>query len=514
MNSVISTFLRIAQVRHTKSYLDNITQTHPNKNNMLGLKQVLDVYGVDTVGVKFDDKASAGLVFPCILHISGGFVVAKDLHDDTITYVYNGKVVTKPVADFCNIWTGYALLPASDFSTAIEPNYISNRKKEVQSKLSRAFIYSLPVFVWLIMFATYLPNYSVAIGAECALEWIGLLLCYFLMEKQLFKKSSYGDKVCSAFHLNNCNDVLFSDKSKIGILSWSEIGFGYFVARLICRIIIPQSQVPLALIGWIAMLYGVWSIWQQTRVLRNFCLLCTLVQVVVWIIGIVDICISPFDNIIISRLIVDMLISGSVIILSILSTHAVTSYYTSENERKEALWKLNSIKADSDVFQTKLQKEEYYRVSDNDSHIIWGNKESNIRITIFSNPHCNPCARMHKRVDEMLKTHGDKLCVQYVFTSFNEELEESSRFLIASYLQLDTQTSQSVYQQWFDGEKNNAKEFMNHIAVDAQSEETESEYRRHKEWSNVTGLRATPTVLVNGYMLPDGYEIEDLIFLT
>jgi hypothetical protein len=53
MNSVISTFLSIAQVRHTKSYLDNITQTHPNKNNMLGLKQVLDVYGIDTVGVKY-----------------------------------------------------------------------------------------------------------------------------------------------------------------------------------------------------------------------------------------------------------------------------------------------------------------------------------------------------------------------------------------------------------------------------------------------------------------------------
>ena len=53
MNSVISTFLRIAQVRHTKSYLDNITHTHPNKNNMLGLKQVLGVYGIDTVGVKY-----------------------------------------------------------------------------------------------------------------------------------------------------------------------------------------------------------------------------------------------------------------------------------------------------------------------------------------------------------------------------------------------------------------------------------------------------------------------------
>ena len=512
MNSVLSAFLSIAKVKYTKAYLNKISQTHPNRNSLLGIKQVLDVYGIEAEGVKYEDKLNAELVFPCILHIFGDFVVAKDLRHDTITYIYKGKEVGKSVDEFCNIWTGYALLPTSDFTTATEPNYVSNRKEEIQGTFGRAFTFALPIFIWVIMFVRHLSKYSVAIGLECALEWTGLLLCYFLMEKQLFKKSSYGDKVCSAFHLNNCNDVLFSAKAKIGVLSWSEIGLGYFIARLIYRIIIPEGQVALALIGWMAMLYGIWSLWQQLKVLHNFCLLCTLVQVIIWMIGVVDI--SMYSNNSFSLTITDILVLGGIIILSILSTHAVTSYYNNDNERKDILWKLNSLKADSDVFFAKLQKGEFYVTTEKDSHIMWGNKDAKFRITILSNPHCNPCARMHKRVEELLRSHGDKLCVQYIFTSFNKELEKSSRFLIASYLQLDTQTAQTVFQQWFDGEKDNATEFMNKIPVDISSQYVDAEIDKHNAWCERSMLTSTPTILLNGHIFPNAYTIEDIILCT
>lgn len=513
MISILSTFLKLSKVKYTELYLHKLAQTHPNKNNMLGLKQVLDVYGIETEGVKYDDKLLAELVFPCILHISGGFVVGKDLENDTITYIYEDTEVKKGVEDFCHIWTGHALLPTGDFSTAIEPNYASNRKAEVIKLTGKTLLWILPVFIWGMIFFSSLLNISFYSCIDTILEWIGLLLCYFLMEKQIFRKSNYGDKVCSAFHLNNCNDVLFSDKAKVGILSWSEIGFGYFAARLICRIIIPEAQLALALIGWISMLYGIWSLWQQLKVLHNFCLLCTLVQVVVWTIGVMDMCaithgVSDFYS-----FIFNFILAGSIIVLSILFTHVVASYYNSEKERMDALWKLNSFKADEDVFLAKLHKQEHYETSEEDSHVVFGNKDSHMRITILSNPHCNPCARMHQRVDELLKSHGDKLCVQYIFTSFNKELEESSRFLIASYLQLDIQTSQSVFHQWFDGKKDNAKDYISIIPVDVRIKETEEEMERHRQWRNRAGITATPTILVNGYLLPDGYEIEDLPFL-
>ena len=513
MISILSTFLKLIKVKYTASYLHKLAHTHPNKNNMLGLKQALEMYGIKTEGVKYDDKPLAELVFPCILHISGGFVVGKDLENDTITYIYEDTEVKKGVEDFCHIWTGHALLPTDSLSSAIEPNYASNRKAEITKLIGKTLLWILPVFIWGMIFFSSLLNISFYSCIDTILEWIGLLLCYFLMEKQIFRKSNYGDKVCSAFHLNNCNDVLFSDKAKVGILSWSEIGFGYFAARLICRIIIPEAQLALALIGWISMLYGIWSLWQQLKVLHNFCLLCTLVQVVVWTIGVMDMCaithgVSDFYS-----FVFDFILVESIIVLSILFTHVVASYYNSEKERMDALWKLNSFKADEDVFLAKLHKQEHYETSEEDSHVVFGNKDSRMHITILSNPHCNPCARMHQRVDELLKSHGDKLCVQYIFTSFNKELEESSRFLIASYLQLDIQTSQSVFHQWFDGEKDNAKEYMEQVTVNTKSQDVEIELAMHKNWGNMTGLRATPTILVNGYLLPDGYEIEDLPFL-
>ena len=37
---------------------------------------------------------------------------------------------------------------------------------------------------------------------------------------------------------------------------------------------------------------------------------------------------------------------------------------------------------------------------------------------------------------------------------------------------------------------------------------------RHREWRNRTSLIETPTILVNGYKLPDEYEIEDLAMIV
>ena len=77
MTSILQSFLHLAKIKFTKTYLNQLALVHPNKNNMLGLKQMLDVYGIKTEGVKYEDKLLAELVFPCILHISGGFVANR-----------------------------------------------------------------------------------------------------------------------------------------------------------------------------------------------------------------------------------------------------------------------------------------------------------------------------------------------------------------------------------------------------------------------------------------------------
>ena len=38
--------------------------------------------------------------------------------------------------------------------------------------------------------------------------------------------------------------------------------------------------------------------------------------------------------------------------------------------------------------------------------------------------------------------------------------------------------------------------------------------REHKKWKECSGLTATPTILVNGKILPSDYSVEDLEFIT
>jgi len=42
----------------------------------------------------------------------------------------------------------------------------------------------------------------------------------------------------------------------------------------------------------------------------------------------------------------------------------------------------------------------------------------------------------------------------------------------------------------------------------------EIEFQKHEAWRNKTQLRATPTMLVNGYQLPENYKVEDLRYFT
>ena len=46
------------------------------------------------------------------------------------------------------------------------------------------------------------------------------------------------------------------------------------------------------------------------------------------------------------------------------------------------------------------------------------------------------------------------------------------------------------------------------------SKRIEEEMDKHKAWRKRTSLNATPTVLVNGYKLPNEYELIDLSMIV
>ena len=94
------------------------------------------------------------------------------------------------------------------------------------------------------------------------------------------------------------------------------------------------------------------------------------------------------------------------------------------------------------------------------------------------------------------------------------DLNFANKYLIAAYLQKENCEFERIIADWFEKGKPQKEAFFNDLQLDIDSPQVEEEFQKHEAWKEKTQLRATPTVLVNGYKLQGNYKIEDLRYFT
>lgn len=511
MKTILENFLDALDISYTKRFTRNLFEEHPHKNNMYGLKKMLDVYGVNTLGVYVEKKKLSELNFPCILHTHGDFVIGLSCDANTIKFLQHGKETTLTHDVFSKTWTGNALV-VQETTNATEPDYKEHQRDEL---ISNAKTYSIPVMLVLAVIIGLVGNWEsinifeiIRILLSCS----GIFVCAMLMEKQLYGESRYGDRVCSLFHHADCSSVLDGPMAKVFGISWSEIGLGYFAANILLLVLIPSSSEFVTVINWIAMLYGIWSIYYQWRVAKSWCMLCVIVQTIIWAMGIIAA--MPYFTTPFMFSLICSLQSCIVFTISIVAVHQYASACTTEKECVHAVQRYRALKANGDVAKALIEKSEYHETTLSDSSIIFGNPNAKIRLTILSNPHCNPCARMHKRVERLLSMKEKEICVQYIFSSFNETLEDSSRYLIYCYISNHIDEALRKLASWYAKDKFDYERILKNNVEHLHTEEIENEMEKHRNWRNRTSITATPTILVNGHILPEEYVLEDLAMIA
>jgi len=285
--------------------------------------------------------------------------------------------------------------------------------------------------------------------------------------------SSYADKICSLFSKSDCNNVLESEAAKLwGFFGWSEIGLGYFSANVILLLFFPQSIYILALMNILTLPYSFWSVWYQKVKARQWCPLCLIVQVLLWLIFIVN-CISgyiqiPPINYSIIHLFYYSIFVVCIFAVSIFSFNLLIPIISRGKGLEQTRQEINSIKANEDVFKALLKEQPVYEVSKEDSQILFGNPEAGLMVTILTNPFCNPCARMHKRIEKLMQETNRNICVQYLFSSFSPDLEYAVKGLIAAWLNrchpaLDAGSPEQIITGWFEKGKPLKEKFFENM---------------------------------------------------
>ena len=180
MRTILEHYLDALDINYTRQFTRELYQEHPHKHNMYGLKKMLDVYGVKTVGVYVDSKNLSELNFPCILHTHGDFVIGLDCDANSIKFLQHGKETILAHDIFLQTWTGNALV-VKETTNAVEPDYKEHKRDELISKVK---ICSIPVILVLMAVTGMVINYDNIRTSEIVrmlLSSSGIIVCSMLM---------------------------------------------------------------------------------------------------------------------------------------------------------------------------------------------------------------------------------------------------------------------------------------------------------------------------------------------
>ena len=305
-------------------------------------------------------------------------------------------------------------------------------------------------------------------------------------------QSQYADKICSLFKQNDCNNVLESDAAKLwGIFGWSEIGLGYFATNVLLILFLPNAIPLLALFNIFTLPYSFWSVWYQKVKAKQWCPLCLIVQALLWAIFITN-CLFGYIQIqLFSYSVIQLLFLACCYSASVLGINALVPKFNAGRAVPVLRQAINSMKADEGVFKALLKQQPLYETSDSDSIIRFGNPDSQLRLTVLTNPYCHPCSLMHKRIERLLQKMNNSIGVQYILSSFDESLNTTNKYLIAACLKNchcgnDPQSAEHIFTEWFEKGKALQDDYFKNRNLDMENPAIEIEFQKHEAWRKQT----------------------------
>lgn len=514
MNTIFERFLVYMEVKHTHKYANTLYNEHPYKYTMYGLNQMLSQYAINSEALKLDNKDELlKLQVPFIAEFANDLVIVKSITKYNVGYEWYDENINLKFEEFKDQCTGVVLLAYPD-SKSKEPNYW-NHFKQVLTKKIEDLLIGL-VLVTLIAYLSWenMKHFNLLQIANVVLGVMGAFVSYLIIKKSLRIESKSADRLCSVFKKQSCNDILETSAAKLfNRYGWGQIGFAYFISNLITILLFPlfaYNYIPL--ISIMALVYPIWSIWYQKYKAKSWCPLCLIIQMILILQGVIGIMLfssmfNPFYN----ATHLTIIILPFVYIITSLTTCKVSELYKKANELENMESKFKLLKYRKEIIDKMFETQRAHDNSSASSRLIFCLRNTpQYRVTVFSNPYCNPCANIHKKIEDLYLAGCE---IQYVLTFFSKELSTTNRYIYASYEQYGAERTWKLLSEWYAGGKSKHEKFFKND-LNIETSFVKEEFEAHYAWKRNTEFNATPTILFNGKELPDIYNIEDILFIV
>ncbi len=514
--SVIQRAVRYFRIPVTKSSVKEALKSNSYYPSFKSICDTLNDWKVEHYPLKYEPEEIKELAAPYIAHFSDGggqLAFVSKIRNAKVTY-YESYILKRETEfnEFIERCSGAVILLNPDERSG-EKDY----RKKWQDELISNGILPVTILAFLLFIILAVINSVVMEGIHLQkmqgilllTKTSGVALSVLLVLHEFEVRLSLTEKLCHLNKATNCNTVLNDKASKIfGWFGWADVGFVYFTG---CLLFLLQGSVAgdysiLAILSALSLPYPLFSIYYQGFVLKKWCPMCLGVQLILVIEFIL--LLPKFSN----------LNFSSTSLLGFILTFLVTGiiytpvimYIREKRSNELHYYKYLGFKKNPDVLRTLLLNHQHYDIPVTDSSLLFGVKDAPINITAFLSLQCSHCARAFEKIKDILKSEVDAAINIILITSDTKILNTLYHF---NRLNKDDD-GLDLLEQWFSADPYSRSKISETLCIpdgnDISKEVSNENYKLYKA-CNVIG---TPTFFVNGYLLPNQYDIDDIKYFS
>jgi uncharacterized membrane protein/protein-disulfide isomerase len=499
-------------------------EKHPDYPSLLAVSDVLNSFNIENSAFRIQPEELVDVPCPFIAHTNTAekdFLVVNKIEGDRVSVSsekWNKHKMSLP--QFKQIFSGIVLTanPSLTFTTSATTTTLATNLKAIKAPVMAAGP-ALMLLSALVFHTGYFASLSWQILLLTVFKSAGLITSILLLIQSIDSNNPLIQKLCQSGGKTNCKAILSSKAAKVFEgLTWSEVGFFYFAGTWLLVLFgsgSPFILTALLVLNIISLPYTFYSIYYQARIAKQWCVLCCTVQALLWLefiplityVSNHSLSFGAARDEAFSSLFIAMLLP---VILWVL----LKPLFLKIQQLQPLKQQLRKFKYNAELFNSLLNDQPKYAQPDEEWSIVLGNVEANNSITMVTNPYCPPCAKTHKLLDELLNQRGD-IQARIVFTANNtdEDIKTPvSRHLMALNELPDKTIVKRALHDWYEQKQKDYKAWAKVYPVQLN----EAEYYKidkQKAWCEMAEVTATPTMLLNGYRLPDLYQLPDLKYM-
>ena len=510
--SVIHRAVKYFEIPVTKSTIKEALKSHSYYPSFKSICDTFNDWKIENYPLKYQPEEMKELTAPYIAHFSSGggqLAFVSEIRDDIVTYYdsFNSKRNTD-FNEFAGRCSGAVILLNPDEKSG-EKDY----RRKWQDELIGNSVLPLSVFSVLLFIVLAVIN-SIATSSIFDDTTKGLLLLtkitgvtfsVLLVLHEFEVRLSLTEKLCHLNQATNCNTVLNDKASKVfGWFGWADVGFVYFTG---CLLFLVQGCKTgdyslLSILSALSLPYPVFSIYYQGFVLKKWCPMCLGVQLILLIEFIL--LLPQFSNlnfsfISISTLFLTFLVLGIIYALAVM-------YIREKASNEKHFYKYLGFKKNPEVLRTLLLNQKHYEIPVTETSLVFGIKDSSIKISAFLSLHCSHCARAFEKIKYILET-GASVSINIILLTSDSKIMNTLYHL--SRVKMDNDAL-SLLDQWYNMDSYSRSKVSESLCIpeaDGISDEVGNDNALLYKSCNVIG---TPSFFINGYLLPGNYEIDDI----